>query len=95
MLYFRCSHYGTVRRCICLINTALLKGSITAAGYTQEQFAKILGISAQSLNYKLNNTREFKVSEIMKICDILNIINKDDYFFVQSVDKKSTDPKSA
>lgn len=71
-----------------MINTALLKGSITAAGYTQEQFAKILGISAQSLNYKLNNTREFKASEIMKICDILNIINKDDYFFVQSVDKK-------
>lgn len=78
-----------------MINTALLKGSITAAGYTQEQFAKVLGISAQSLNYKLNNVREFKVSEIMKICDILHIVNKDEYFFVQSVDKKATTQKSA
>lgn len=78
-----------------MINTALLKGSITAAGYTQEQFAKVLGISAQSLNYKLNNIREFKVSEIMKMCDVLNIINKDEYFFVQNVDKSATKPKSA
>ncbi len=78
-----------------MVNTALLKGSITAAGYTQESFAKVLGISAQSLNYKLNNIREFKVSEIMKVCDILDIINKDEYFFVQKVDKTATNPKSA
>ena len=78
-----------------MINTALLKGCITSAGYTQEQFAKLLGISAQSLNYKLNNVREFKVSEIMKMCDILHIENKDEYFFIQNVDNKATTPKSA
>ncbi len=90
MLYFCCSRYGTVRRCIILTNTNLLKGNITAAGYTQEQFAKILGISTQSLNYKLNNVREFKVSEITRICEVLNITNKDEYFFVRNVDKKAT-----
>lgn len=73
-----------------MTNTNLLKGNITAAGYTQEQFAKILGISTQSLNYKLNNVREFKVSEITRICEVLNITNKDEYFFVRNVDKKAT-----
>ena len=48
---------------------------------TQEQIAKKLNISYQSLSYKINNKTDFKASEIQTLCDILKITDKDQYFF--------------
>lgn len=73
-----------------MVNSILLKARMVEKGYTQDELAKKIGISPQSLNYKINNIREFKVSEIYRICKILGIKNKDSYFFVSDVAKMTT-----
>lgn len=62
-------------------NRLLLKAKIIEKGYNQISIAEELGISYQSLSRKMNNKTAFKVSEIVKLCDLLGIENKDDYFF--------------
>ncbi len=62
-------------------NTKKLRAKLTEMGFTQSQIAEKLGISYQSLCYKINNKIEFKASEIQKLCEILEIKNKDEYFF--------------
>ena len=64
-----------------MTNTNLLKGAIKSKGLTQIETAKLIGISMASLNYKINNRREFTASEIAKLVDLLEIDNKDRYFF--------------
>lgn len=64
-----------------MTDTNKLKGRLLEKGLTQSDVAAKLGISYQSFNYKLNNIREFKASEIKRLCVILDISNKDDYFF--------------
>lgn len=61
--------------------TKLLKARIIEMGYTYVTLARMLGISYQTLCYKINNKLEFKASEIEKLCDILSISDKDKYFF--------------
>lgn len=63
--------------------TKKLKSKMVEAGITQAELAKILGISAQSMNYKINNKSEFKVSEIEAVAATLKIGNKDEYFFAR------------
>lgn len=62
--------------------TKKLKSKMVEAGITQAELAKILGISAQSMNYKINNKSEFKVSEIEAVAAALKIGNKDEYFLL-------------
>ena len=50
-----------------------LLGRIRSRGYTQAKLAKCIGISETSMNLALNNKREFKQSEIQKICLVLEI----------------------
>lgn len=64
-----------------MTNTNLLKGAIKSKGLTQGETARMIGISAASLNYKINNRRQFTASEISKLVDLLAIRNKDEYFF--------------
>lgn len=64
-----------------MTNTNLLKGKIKSIGMTQEEFSVLLGISATAFSYKLNNKREFTVSEMIKVCELLDIRDKDAYFF--------------
>lgn len=66
-----------------MTNTNLLKGAIKSKGLTQSETAKIIGISTASLNYKINNRRQFTASEISKLVDLLTIIDKDKYFFAK------------
>ena len=61
--------------------TKKLKAKMIEVGITQAELAKILGISAQAMNYKINNKSEFKVSEIEAVAGALKIRNKDEYFF--------------
>lgn len=65
-----------------MTNTNLLKSEIIKKGMTLTEFASSLGISATSFSYKLNNKRCFTVNEILKICELLEIRDKDEYFFV-------------
>lgn len=70
-----------------MTNTNLLKARIIEKGFTQAEIAEKLGISYQSFNYKLNNRTEFKASEIEALCEILEIEDKDLYFFQPKVAK--------
>lgn len=62
-------------------NTNLLRGKIIEKGYTQASIAKAIGITYQSFSKKINNLVPFKVSEIVRLCELLDIRDKDAYFF--------------
>lgn len=62
-------------------NSNLLRGRIAEKGLTQKEVAEMIGITYQSFSEKINNKSHFKVSEIIKLCDILGIVDKDSYFF--------------
>lgn len=60
-----------------------LLGLMKERGYTQEVLAKAIGISACSLNFSLNNKRNFRQDEIVQLSKLLNIpVDKyENYFF--------------
>lgn len=61
--------------------TNLIKAKMQEHKLTNAEVAKLLDISYQSFSYKLNNKVEFKASEIVKLCEILKIEDKEAYFF--------------
>lgn len=60
-----------------------LKGRISEKGLNQKELALKIGISEGQFCKKLSGEYAFKQSEIVKICDVLNIENSliGDYFF--------------
>lgn len=52
---------------------SLLLGKMREKNYTQEKLAKSLGISECSVNFSLNNKRNFRQDEILKIIELLDI----------------------
>lgn len=68
-------------------NYSLLLGRMKERGFTQEKMAKELGISACSMNLSLNNKRNFRQDEILKISTLLDIAGKDveSYFFTHAL----------
>ena len=73
-----------------MTNSRKIKGLIIEKGMTQKDIASRIGLSRTAFNYKINNKHEFTVSEIMSLCDILDIKDKNVYFFCRQVDKMST-----
>ena len=71
-----------------MTNTNLLKSVLVANGVTAESLADEMGISPQSLSYKINNQREFKLSEIQFICNRFNLSLevKESIFFTDNVE---------
>ena len=53
--------------------------------------ANKMGLSRQSLYLKLNGRREFKTSEMLKICEILRLTieERNHIFFADKVDKNA------
>lgn len=60
-----------------------LLGRMREKGYTQEKLARSIGISECSVNFSLNNKRNFRQDEIIKITGALDIPNEkiEEYFF--------------
>ncbi len=56
-----------------MTDTALLKYYLERNKITQSELAKMLGITVQSLNTKINNKRAFSTDEIFRITKLLNI----------------------
>lgn len=56
-----------------MTDTKLLLKVLENKGMTQAKLAKAIGISRQSMCYKVNNKREFKPSEMNKILEALGI----------------------
>lgn len=64
-----------------------LKLKIKEVYDTQEAFSKAMDISYSALNQKLNESTEWKSSEIAKACELLNIplVDAHLYFFTKKV----------
>ena len=73
-----------------MTDTNKLKAKMIEKGLNQERIAEILDISLTSVNYKINNKRQFSSDEMFVLCDALEIENPKDYFFAQNVEKNST-----
>jgi putative phage repressor len=59
-----------------------LKGRMVEKKVTQGEMAKRLNVNISTLNAKLNKKREFTINEVITVCEILEITNPNDYFFV-------------
>lgn len=66
-----------------MIDKALLKSFLALKSMTMQELSDKTGISVSSLNYKLNEAREFRQSEIKAIQDALGLTNdeRDRIFF--------------
>jgi transcriptional regulator with XRE-family HTH domain len=62
-----------------------LLGLMKELGFSQEKLARCLNINESTLNRKLNGHSAFTQREIEKICELLNIKNKEIgcYFFAK------------
>ena len=59
----------------------MLKAKIVEKGESQKSVAMAIGISENSLSRKIAGKREFRLSEVLKLCDFLKIDNPIDIFF--------------
>lgn len=65
-----------------MVDTVLLDNYIKRGSFSDKFVADSLNIPEEEFDYKKNNMLEFKVSEIFKLCDILNIVeNREKVFF--------------
>lgn len=71
------------------IDYGALKERMKEKGITQKQLATLLKVSEGQLSKKLSNEYVFKQTEIIRICDILDIeaLEISRYFFTEKVEK--------
>ena len=64
-----------------------LRGRAREMTKTQESLAMVSGMKEATYSQKINNNSEFKQSEILQICEALNIPHDQihAYFFTQAV----------
>lgn len=63
------------------MNTNILKGRMVEKGFTQEKLAEAVGISTNSMSRKLLGERQFRLGEVVRICEVLEIDDPRDIFF--------------
>lgn len=75
-----------------MTNASEFKIALLRSGLTAYELADSIGMSRQSLSYKINNVREFTATEIARIADVLKltVAEKERIFFGNEVDKMST-----
>ena len=61
-----------------MTDTALLEKRIAESGLKKGYIAKTIGLSAYGLTLKIRSSNEFKASEIVKLCDLLNITDPEE-----------------
>ena len=66
-----------------MTNSAALRERIKKSGFKLGYIAENLGITAYTLQKKIDNETEFKVSEVYCLAKLLNLtaMEKDAYFF--------------
>lgn len=67
------------------MNANLLRAKMKELGKTQEEVAVASGISKNSLSRKLNGKRDFRLSEVERICVVLKIEDPGPVFFTPSI----------
>lgn len=60
-----------------MLQPNLLKAAIIRAGYTQGEYANLIGISQNSLTSRLSGERQFTVDEVDKTKAVLGIDNSE------------------
>ena len=73
-------------------NTKEFKAALIRKGMTASELAERLNLSRTSLSYKMNNVREFRISEAELIAEILGLSPEEKVliFFTGQVDKTPT-----
>lgn len=56
-----------------MTNTKEFKAALARAGTTAAELAEKIGLSPQSMSYKTRNVREFTLSELQNIRNVLNL----------------------
>lgn len=71
------------------MNSMLLTFKVDNSCFTKSEIAEKLGLTRQSFYNKLNGKREFKVSEIQMLAQVLNLseVEKNNIFFADFVDR--------
>lgn len=71
------------------MNLAYLNNRIAVSRVPITAIAEGMGLSRQSLYNKMNGKRDFKISEVNRICEILRLTDeeKNNIFFEDEVDK--------
>ena len=66
-----------------MLQPNLLKAAIIRAGYTQGEYASLIGISQNSLSSRMSGERQFTIDEVDKTRVVLGIDNSElcDIFF--------------
>ena len=74
-----------------VIDYGKLLGRIREKGFTQAQLANLIGMTPGTMSAKLNNQAYFKQSEIIAICEVLDIPISEygEYFFTRRVRKNT------
>ena len=70
-----------------IFDLSKLKGLIREKNKTQEDIAKMIGISTATFNLKINGNAYFSQDEIFSICEALEIKDSEykEYFFTLKV----------
>lgn len=64
-----------------------LKGKMAELSVSQSELARVLGITVQTLNAKLNGRTQFTIEEAVKITEYLGLKDPIDIFFEPNVPK--------
>jgi len=76
-----------------MTDTVRLNSEIKKSGLKKGWIAAELGLSGYGFQRKINNESQFKAGEIKELCQLLKITSlkkKDEIFFTDDVDKKTT-----
>ena len=76
-----------------VIDYSKLLGRIREKGFTQAQIANLVGMTPGTMSAKLNNQAYFKQTEIIAICEVLEIPISEygEYFFTRRVRKNTNE----
>lgn len=75
-----------------MVNINEFKAAMVRKGLTAGELAEMIGISRQSLSYRINNAIDFRISEVERISQILGLSleEKNLIFFGNQVDRAPT-----
>lgn len=75
-----------------MTDTRKLRAALALKGMTAGDLAEKIGLSRQSMSYKMNNLREFRVKEIAAIAEVLNLTleEREAIFFAEEDAQNST-----
>ena len=75
-----------------MVKKQKLLGRIVEKGYNLSTISDAMGMSRPTFRKKLNNTIDFRVSEVAKLCILLSIGSGEvgDYFFANDVPETDT-----